>query len=207
MRCSCSRIRADSVSTVSASSTGTAACMTMGPASSSGVTKCTVAPVTFTPCSSAWRWASVPGNAGSSDGWMLRIAFGNASQNPGPSRRMKPARQTRREVVRLERRDERGVVRRRGTRTRRCGRHDRRNAARSRVFEARRVGAVRRSRPRCAPADARDRSPRPVAARLLPRPEIITPRWGTGLFSTAIPQSGDRSQISLNTGRIRHRPC
>ena len=31
-------------------------------------TKCTVAPVTFAPCSSAWRWACRPGNAGSSEG-------------------------------------------------------------------------------------------------------------------------------------------
>ena len=42
-------------------STGTAACRTIGPPSSSAVTRWTVAPVTRTPCSSAWRCASRPG--------------------------------------------------------------------------------------------------------------------------------------------------
>ena len=43
-RCSSTRIRADSVSTVSSSSSGTAACRTIGPLSSSEVTRWTVAP-------------------------------------------------------------------------------------------------------------------------------------------------------------------
>ena len=49
---------------------------TIGPPSSSPVTRWTVAPLTLTPCASACAWASTPGNAGSSDGWMFRIAFG-----------------------------------------------------------------------------------------------------------------------------------
>src|SRR6478609_9356353 len=43
MRCSTSRMRSDSVSPVSWSLTGTAPCITIGPASVSGITKCTVA--------------------------------------------------------------------------------------------------------------------------------------------------------------------
>src|SRR5579864_412796 len=68
MRCSATRTRAASVSRESPGSTGTAACHTIGPASSSGVTKCTVAPVTVTPCAIACPWASTPGNAGSNEG-------------------------------------------------------------------------------------------------------------------------------------------
>ena len=41
---------------------------TIGPASSSLVTRCTVAPEIFTPCSQAWCCASRPGKAGSSAG-------------------------------------------------------------------------------------------------------------------------------------------
>ena len=67
---------------------------TIGPASSSAVTRWTVQPATLTPCSSACRCASTPGNAGSSDGWTLSTAFGNASTNSEPSSRMNPARQT-----------------------------------------------------------------------------------------------------------------
>ena len=58
------------------------------------VTRWTLAPATFTPCSSACRWASTPGNAGSSEGCTLRMAFGNASRSGAPTSRMKPARQT-----------------------------------------------------------------------------------------------------------------
>src|SRR5437763_810203 len=43
MRCSTTRIRAASVSGVSLSQTATAPCITIGPASVSGMTKCTVA--------------------------------------------------------------------------------------------------------------------------------------------------------------------
>ena len=47
-------------------------------------TRCTVAPVTRTPCSSACRCASRPGNAGSSDGWMFRIRFGKRLEQRRP---------------------------------------------------------------------------------------------------------------------------
>ena len=57
-------------------------------------TRWTVAPLTLTPCANAWRWACNPGNAGRSDGCTFRMRSGNASTKPGPSRRMKPARQT-----------------------------------------------------------------------------------------------------------------
>ena len=40
-------------SSVSPSSTGTARWTMIGPASSSAVTRCTVTPLTFTPCASA----------------------------------------------------------------------------------------------------------------------------------------------------------
>ena len=42
-------------------STGTAACATIGPASSSAVTRCTVQPATLTPCATACPGASMPG--------------------------------------------------------------------------------------------------------------------------------------------------
>src|SRR2546422_3911708 len=77
-RCSSTRMRADSVSSVSFGSTGTAACSTIGPVSTPSSAKCTVAPVTLAPCSSAWRWACSPGNAGSSEGWMLSARPKNA---------------------------------------------------------------------------------------------------------------------------------
>ena len=65
----CASARVASVSSVC---TGTAACSTMGPVSTPSSTKCTVAPDTRTPCSSAWRCGCRPGKAGRSEGWMLR---------------------------------------------------------------------------------------------------------------------------------------
>src|ERR1700731_4074181 len=53
MRCSTSKTRAASVSTVSPATTGTASCMIIGPESTSGATKCTVAPCIFTPAEPA----------------------------------------------------------------------------------------------------------------------------------------------------------
>ena len=51
------------------------ACITIGPASRFSSTKWTVHPENFAPCSMAWRCDSRPGNAGSSDGWMFKIAI------------------------------------------------------------------------------------------------------------------------------------
>src|SRR6267154_2521445 len=65
MRCSMPRMRSESVSAVSLSATATAPCIRIGPASVSGVTKCTVAPEILTPAPSAWPCGSRPGNDGS----------------------------------------------------------------------------------------------------------------------------------------------
>ena len=57
-----------------ASSIGTTACSTIGPASRFSSTKCTVHPENFAPCSSAWRCDSSPGN----DGQQRRVNIQNA---------------------------------------------------------------------------------------------------------------------------------
>ena len=62
---------------------GTASWATIGPESSPSSTRCTVAPLTFTPCSSAWRCASRPGKAGRSAGWMFRIRPGEGAHEDG----------------------------------------------------------------------------------------------------------------------------
>ena len=65
-------IRSWSDSTVSSSSTGTTVWATIGPVSTPASTTNSVAPVTFTPCSSASAAPCMPGNDGSSAGWVLR---------------------------------------------------------------------------------------------------------------------------------------
>src|SRR5579883_1297615 len=65
----------------------------MGPASVSGMTKCTVAPEIFTPARKAWPCGSSPGKDGSSDGWMLSIRPCQRCTNAAVNSRMKPARQ------------------------------------------------------------------------------------------------------------------
>ena len=65
-------------------STGTASWATIGPPSSVASTRWTVTPVTATPAASASRTACSPGNAGSSDGWTLRIRPANAARTRGP---------------------------------------------------------------------------------------------------------------------------
>ena len=50
-----------------------------------------VQPVTVTPCARASATAWAPGNAGSSDGCVLRIRPGNAASTSGPTIRMYPA--------------------------------------------------------------------------------------------------------------------
>ncbi len=57
-------MRAESDSSSSPSSTGTTRCSRIGPWSSSSSTRCTVAPVTLTPCSSACRCACRPAKRG-----------------------------------------------------------------------------------------------------------------------------------------------
>src|SRR3984957_4656178 len=95
MRCSTSRMRAASVSAVSSSKTATAPCIKIGPASVSGVTKCTVAPDIFTPARSACACGSRPGNDGSSEGWMLSMRPCQRWTNSAVNNRMKPPRQIR----------------------------------------------------------------------------------------------------------------
>src|SRR5665213_2166523 len=86
-------IRAASVSGVSSSRTATAPCIRIGPASVSGITKCTVAPEILTPAASAWPCGSSPGNDGSKEGWMLSIRPYQRCTNSAVSNRMKPPRQ------------------------------------------------------------------------------------------------------------------
>src|SRR6476659_1622369 len=93
MRCSMRRMRAASVAAVSSSATATAPCITIGPASVSGITKCTVAPEIFTPAESAWPCGSRPGNDGSSEGWMLSILPYQRWTKSAVNSRMNPARQ------------------------------------------------------------------------------------------------------------------
>src|SRR6266481_3169687 len=93
MRCSTSRIRSDRVSRVSRSLTGTAPCITTGPASVSGITKWTVAPEIFTPARSAWPCGSRPGKEGSKEGWMLSIRPYQRLANSAVNRRINPPRQ------------------------------------------------------------------------------------------------------------------
>src|SRR3990172_105235 len=87
-------MRAESGSTVSAPRTLTASCITMGPESSPSSTTGTVAPLSLTPCSRAWRCASSPGKAGRSAGWTFRIRPRKARTSVGESNLMKPARHT-----------------------------------------------------------------------------------------------------------------
>src|SRR6201995_2822906 len=93
MRCSTSSTRSASVSGVSWSLTATAPCIRIGPASVSGVTKCTVAPEILTPARNAWPCGSSPGKHGSSDGWMLSIRPYQRCTNSAVNSRMKPPRQ------------------------------------------------------------------------------------------------------------------
>ena len=81
-RCSTARIRAWSVSASSPGRIGTASWATIGPPSSVASTRWTVHPVTATPCARASRTAWAPGNAGSSDGCVLRIRSGERRQGP-----------------------------------------------------------------------------------------------------------------------------
>src|SRR6267154_741040 len=93
MRCSMPRMRSESVSAVSSSATATAPCIRIGPASVSGITKCTVAPEILTPAPSAWPCGSRPGNDGSSEGWMLSIRPYQRWTNSAVNSRMNPPRQ------------------------------------------------------------------------------------------------------------------
>ena len=95
MRCSCLKILAESDSGVSPSITFTALWRMIGPESTSGTTKCTVHPETFTPCAKACSCAFSPGNEGRSAGWTFIILPLKASTNAGESSRMNPASSTR----------------------------------------------------------------------------------------------------------------
>ena len=215
MRCSAARMRAASESGVSAGSTGTAACRTMGPSSSSGVTTWTVAPLTLTPCSHARRWASSPAKAGSREGWTLRMAFGNAATKPAPSRRMNPARQTR-----LTSRRSSSSTAAASKASRAAWPACRRTTVSMPARRARsRPGASRRLETTTA-ISASSRRPAiasMIACRLLPRPEMSTPSLRPGrqpadaesrpLTSRTPPRRlpGDRPRRTRPGGR-RRRP-
>ncbi len=94
MRCSSLSTRPASAASSSSFRTATAAWTTIGPPSSSAVTKCTLAPCTLAPASMARLCVSRPLNAGSSEGWILSMRCGHCATKPGVSSRMKPARQT-----------------------------------------------------------------------------------------------------------------
>jgi hypothetical protein len=86
--------RLASVCSVSSGRTGTTPCSTMGPWSSSGVTKWTVAPLSLQPASSTRRWVCSPGKAGSSEGWTFTSRPAQRCTKGAPSTRMKPASST-----------------------------------------------------------------------------------------------------------------
>ena len=88
-------IRSCSVASSSSSATGTLACATIGPASTPSSTMKTVQPVTFTPWASASRTPCVPGNDGSSAGWVFRQRPPKESRNGWPTSFMNPARMIR----------------------------------------------------------------------------------------------------------------
>ena len=168
------------------------AAATIGPASSSGVTKCTVAPLTFTPWSSAWRWASMPGNAGSSDGWMLSTADRKRVAERRAEQAHEAGQADESNAAFAQRRDERAVV---GVARRVVAvRHDERLDARAaRDREPAGVGAIRdhdaRSRARSRPSR---RSPSTSACRLIPAPRSAR-------------QEGDGArfpQIRLSRGQV-----
>src|SRR5574344_859355 len=92
--CSCTSTRAASVSSVSLSFTGTAACRMIGPLSMPSSTKWIVQPDTFTPYASTSRCACAPPNDGRSDGWIFMMRPANSRTKYGLRIRMKPARIT-----------------------------------------------------------------------------------------------------------------
>ena len=100
----------ESVSSVSFSSTGTARWTMMGPASSSAVTRCTVTPLTLTPCARACRCAWRPGNEGSNDGWMFTIRFGKRRDEAGTDPAHESCQADDVDRVRAQLVDERAVV-------------------------------------------------------------------------------------------------
>ena len=177
------RMRAASVSAESSGNTGTAACNTIGPPSSSGVTRCTVQPATFTPCARAWAGASVPGKAGSSDGCTFRTGPVNFARNPALKRRMKPARHTSR-TSRVEQRVGDPLVERLARRPSGVRNHQRLDPRLPGPGQRRRAGDVR--------DDDRDRGVEPAAVDGVDqRLEVRT---------AARHQDAD----SAATGRVRH---
>ena len=153
--------------------------------------------------SHACRCASTPGNAGSSEGWMLRMPFGKASRNVRPSRRMKPARQTSAHVARAQL-ARRGRLRtRRGSGSRdggssasRCPRARARSSpCASALFDDHDRDLARRSRPSAIASMS--------ACRLLPRPEISTAIRRRGQTPSAILRARDLGSDPGLTVRAR----
>ena len=76
-------IRSCSDSTSSSSTTAPATCATIGPVSTPASTTNRVAPVTLTPYASASRGPCMPGKAGHSAGWVLRVTANRGEERPG----------------------------------------------------------------------------------------------------------------------------
>ena len=90
--------RAFSVSTVSKEYTGTCCWFTMGPQSTSGVTLCTVQPVSRRFAASTASWTLLfmpPANSGSSEGCTFSTVFLQRSKKNGERMRMYPISRTR----------------------------------------------------------------------------------------------------------------
>ena len=69
-------------------STGVTSWAMIGPSSSSAVTKCAVAPISFTPRPKACRYGLAPAKAGRNEWWMFTIPFGRRSMNFSDNTRM-----------------------------------------------------------------------------------------------------------------------
>ena len=147
---------------------------TIGPESISGTTKCTVAPCTLAPASSARLWVSRPLNAGSSAGWMLSMRPCHCATKPGVSSRMKPARQTK-SMLCFPAPPAARARTRRGPCRMRCDRSPRwRCRPRARTLQARRRRPVR-DHQRDLGRDSRSSFAASISAAMLePRPEIRT---------------------------------
>ena len=183
-------------------STGTASCRTMGPVSRPSSTRWTVAPLTFTPCSKAWRWASRPGKAGSSDGCTFTTRPAKARDEPGGEQTHEARRGTR---GRPGGRAGGSRARRRSPR-RAFPRWSRKSAGTPAARARSRAGAL--STFEITTAISPPSSPAAAASirawRLEPRPLTSTPIAGLACQSRPIPPHRNRGRPTAS--RFRRRP-
>ena len=181
-------MRADSVSGVSSSRTGTAACSTIGPASSSAVTRCTVAPATF---DAVLERLALRVDAGKRR-QQRRVDVEDARSGNASSRRRADQPHEAGEA------DERDVARRSSLASaaievvavgeRPVIEDQRLDAGRARALEPGGIGAVRDDDGDARRRGVRRRSASMSAWRLLPRPEISTPIDGAARPDPAFTQ-------------------